>query len=63
MAKNRGRSVAGWCVLAFFIMPILSWIILAIIGKTEEKKEEEMQARSSMQPQQIKNNEEEIITL
>lgn len=42
MAKNRGRSAGLWILLGFIISPLLVYIILAIIGDSEEKKREEL---------------------
>ncbi|OUN58124.1 hypothetical protein [Alistipes sp. An66] len=32
MAKNRHRDPLGWVLLSFFFSPLLTWIILFIIG-------------------------------
>ena len=32
MAKNRHRDTLGWVLLSFFFSPILTWIILLIVG-------------------------------
>lgn len=32
MAKNRDRDPAGWILLSILVSPLLTWIILAIIG-------------------------------
>ncbi len=40
MAKNRGRSAGLWILLGFIISPLLVYIILAIIGDSDEKKRE-----------------------
>ena len=32
MAKNRHRDVLGWILLSFFVSPLLTWIILLIVG-------------------------------
>ena len=42
MAKNRGRSAGLWILLGFIISPLLVYIILAIIGDSDEKKREEL---------------------
>lgn len=42
MAKNRGRSAGLWILLGFIISPLLVYIILAIIGDSEEKKEKNL---------------------
>ncbi len=33
MAKKRNRDPLGWVLLSFFISPILTWILLLIVGK------------------------------
>jgi len=38
MAKKRGRSGGGWVFLSLFISPLLSMIILACLGETEERR-------------------------
>lgn len=43
MAKNRGRSSAGWVLVAVFTTPILAIIILLCIGKSYIPREEELQ--------------------
>lgn len=37
MAKSRQRDPLGWVLLSIFVSPILTWIILIIVGKSEEK--------------------------
>lgn len=32
MAKNRHRDPLGWVLLSFFVSPLLTWIILLIVG-------------------------------
>ena len=32
MAKNRHRAPLGWVLLSFFFSPLLTWIILLIVG-------------------------------
>ena len=32
MAKNRHRDPLGWVLLSFFFSPLLTWVILFIIG-------------------------------
>ena len=32
MAKNRHRDPLGWVLLSFFFWPLLTWIILLIVG-------------------------------
>lgn len=32
MAVNRHRDPLGWALLSFFVSPILTWIILLIVG-------------------------------
>lgn len=41
MAKDRGRSAGLWILLGFIISPLLVYIILAIVGDSDEKKREE----------------------
>ncbi len=35
MAKKRARRPLGWVLLSLFVSPILTWIILLIVGKDE----------------------------
>ena len=35
MAKNRHRDPLGWILLSIFISPLLTWIILLIVGDKE----------------------------
>lgn len=32
MAANRHRDPLGWALLSFFVSPVLTWIILLIVG-------------------------------
>lgn len=32
MAKNRNRDVVAWSLLSIFVSPILTWILLLILG-------------------------------
>ena len=32
MAKNRHRDPLGWILLSLFVSPLLTWIILLIVG-------------------------------
>ena len=32
MAVNRHRDPLGWALLSFFVSPMLTWIILLIVG-------------------------------
>lgn len=32
MAKNRHRDPLGWILLSIFVSPLLTWIILLIVG-------------------------------
>lgn len=36
MAKNRHRAPAGWVLLSLFFDPLLTWIILLIIGDSNK---------------------------
>ena len=36
MAKKRGRDPLGWILLSLFVSPLLTWIILLIVG--DEKR-------------------------
>lgn len=38
MASERGRSLLFWIVFSVFLTPVLSIILLACIGETEEKR-------------------------
>jgi hypothetical protein len=40
MAKNRGRNGFGWAVFGIIVSPLLVWVILLVIGDTEEKEKE-----------------------
>ena len=35
MAKNRHRDPLGWILLSLFVSPLLTWIILLIVGDNE----------------------------
>ena len=32
MAKNRNRDVLAWSLLSIFVSPLLTWILLLILG-------------------------------
>lgn len=32
MAVNRHRDPLGWALLSFFVSPLLTWVILLIVG-------------------------------
>ena len=32
MAKNRNRDVVAWSLLSIFVSPVLTWILLLILG-------------------------------
>lgn len=32
MAKNRNRDVLAWSLLSIFVSPLLTWILLLIVG-------------------------------
>ena len=35
MAKNRHRDPLGWILLSLFVSPLLTWIILLLVGDKE----------------------------
>ena len=35
MAKNRHRDPLGWVLLSFFVSPLMTWIILLIVGNAD----------------------------
>lgn len=35
MAKNRRRDPLGWVLLSFFFSPLLTWIVLLIVGDAD----------------------------
>lgn len=37
MAKNRRRDPLGWVLLSFFFSPLLTWIVLLIVGDEKNK--------------------------
>lgn len=45
MAESRGRTGCIWVALCFVISPLWVYIILAILGKSEEKIREEERLR------------------
>jgi len=45
MSEARGRNAAGWTIAALLVSPLLVMLILLVIGKTEEKVDEEFQER------------------
>lgn len=40
MANKRGRSAFGWFLLSLIISPFLCMLFLALLGETDEKREE-----------------------
>jgi len=32
MAKNRRRDPLGWVLLSFFFSPVLTWVVLLLVG-------------------------------
>ncbi len=36
MAKNRHRDPIGWVLLSIFVSPLLTWIILLIVGDSKK---------------------------
>lgn len=38
MAKNRHRDPLGWVLLSFFFSPLLTWIILLIVGDNSSSR-------------------------
>ena len=38
MAKTRHRDPLGWVLLSIFVSPILTWIILLIVGNSSSQK-------------------------
>lgn len=42
MAENRGRNALGYTIAGILLSPVIMWIALAILGKTPEKKEEDL---------------------
>jgi len=42
MAESRGRNVWGYTIGGLLISPVIMWIALAILGKTPEKKKEDI---------------------
>lgn len=42
MAHKRGRSEAGWFLCALFLEPIVSIIILLLLGKTAKEKQRQI---------------------
>jgi choline-glycine betaine transporter len=42
MAESRGRNVWGYTLGGLLVSPVIMWIALAILGKTPEKKKEEI---------------------
>ncbi len=41
MAKNRYRDPLGWVLLSLFFSPLLTWIILLIVGDDKEARDRE----------------------
>lgn len=37
MARNRHRKALGWVLLSFFFSPLLTWIILLIVGDSRDQ--------------------------
>ena len=40
MATKRHRDPLGWVLLSFFFSPVLTWIILLIVGDRKEEENE-----------------------
>lgn len=38
MARNRNRDPWGWVLLSFCFSPLLTWIVLLLIGDADAKK-------------------------
>jgi hypothetical protein len=36
MARNRHRDPLGWVLLSIFVSPLLTWIILLIVGDSKK---------------------------
>jgi putative effector of murein hydrolase len=47
-ANYLGRNIIGWFLCSLLISPLITAIILLIIGKTIEKKAEEMLALTAL---------------
>jgi len=47
MSEARGRNAAGWTIAALLVSPLLVMLILLVIGKTEEKVDEEFKEQLS----------------
>lgn len=48
MANNYGRNVVGFVLIAVLLSPLIAFIILLVVGKTEEKKAQEMESQIRM---------------
>ena len=48
MAVSRGRHAPLWLAGSLLASPVLVWLCLAIMGKTEEKKTEELLAMKEL---------------
>jgi hypothetical protein len=42
MAENRGRNAWGYTIVGILLSPLIMWIVLALLGKTPEKKKAEI---------------------
>jgi multisubunit Na+/H+ antiporter MnhB subunit len=42
MAESRGRNAWGWAVGGLIVSPLLVWIMLLLIGKTDDQKAKEL---------------------
>lgn len=50
MAESRGRNVWGYTGVGLLLSPIAMWIVLALLGKTDEQKHKEMlELKAAMQ--------------
>ncbi len=38
MAKNRHRDPVAWVLLSFFFSPLLTWIILLVVGDSDTSR-------------------------
>ena len=42
MAQSRGRNVWGYTAVSLIGSPVIMWIVLAVLGKTDDQKAKEM---------------------
>lgn len=45
MAENRGRNAWGWAICSALLSPLLGFLALLILGKTEEQSDKDFMSQ------------------